>query len=396
MNNFKKQNDTYHLNVYNRFPVTLVKGEGAQVWTDDGRQLLDALAGIAVNSLGHCHPKVVSAIREQAGKLMHISNFYYSKPQANLVELLASVSGLDKVFLCNSGAESIEAAVKLARKYGHSKNRTGPILTMSNAFHGRTVTTISMGMEKYAKGYDPLAPGFEQVQFNNIDSLHKAFGLNPIAVIIEPIQGSGGLKVASKEFMSEVQKLCKKHDTLLIIDEIQTGLARTGKMWGFQHYDIQPDIIASAKALGGGFPIGAMMANESVASTMEYGSHGSTFGGNPLACAAAFSALQAINDEGLIQQALEKGTWLKKQLIEEAKINDGITDIRGKGLMIGVELAFEGRPVVDEMLRRGVLSNCTQGNVIRLVPPLIISMNELKTLVKVLIESINEVQEHTK
>lgn len=399
MNHTTKITDQFHLDVYNRFPVTLTKGKGATVWTDDGRELIDALAGIAVNSLGHCHPKVVEAIKGQAEKLMHISNFYYNEPQARLVQMLAECSGLDRIFLCNSGAEAIEAAVKLARKYGHAHDRSGPILTMSNAFHGRTITTISMGMEKYAKGYAPLAKGFQKVIYNDVESLRQAFKENPIAIILETIQGSGGLDVASTSFMETVQELCNKHDTLLIIDEIQTGIARTGKMWSFQHYNIKPDIIASAKALGGGFPTGAMMAKESVASVMKYGSHGSTFGGNPLACTAAVASLTAVIDEDLIQQAAEKGTWLKQYLKKEAPSNRAIKDIRGKGLMMGVELTFEGRPVVEEMLKRGVLSNCTQGNVIRLVPPLVITRTELQKVADVLIASINQVHQinvHTK
>lgn len=390
MHSAQSKTDRFHFDVYNRYPVTITEGRGTKVWTDDGRELIDALAGIAVNSLGHCHPAVVSAIMEQAQKLMHISNFYYSEPQSNLVERLSELTGMEKLFLSNSGAEAIEGAIKLARKWGHTRQRSGPILTMSNAFHGRTITTITMGMDKYSEGYAPLAQGFEQVKFNDINSLTDKFGLNPVAVILEPIQGSGGLQVASAEFMKAIGTLCKKHNTLLIIDEVQTGVARTGRMWGYQHYEVDPDIIVSAKALGGGFPISAVAAKESVAAAMTYGSHGSTFGGNPLGCAAALASLQAIADEDLVQQAKEKGRWLKSKLMKEAETNESIVDVRGNGLMLGVELAFEGRQVVDIMLEKGVLSNCTQGNVIRLVPPLVIQYNELKTLFAVLIESINE------
>lgn len=390
MQSAQNKTDRFHFDVYNRYPITITQGRGAKVWTEDGRELIDALAGIAVNSLGHCHPAVVAAIREQAQKLMHISNFYYSGPQSNLVERLSEMTGMEKIFLSNSGAEAIEGAIKLARISAHTRQRSGPILTMSNAFHGRTITTISMGMDKYSQGYAPLARGFEQVIFNDINSLKDKFGLNPVAVILEPIQGSGGLQVASAEFMKAVGTLCKKHNTLLIIDEVQTGIARTGCMWGYQHYEVEPDIIVSAKALGGGFPISAVSAKESVAAAMTHGSHGSTFGGNPLGCAAALAALQAVEEQDLVQQAKEKGRWLKSKLLKEAEATDSIVEVRGNGLMLGVELAFEGRPVVDTMLEKGVLSNCTQGNVIRLVPPLVIQHDELETLFTVLTESINE------
>ncbi|MDZ7715602.1 MAG: aspartate aminotransferase family protein [Balneolaceae bacterium] len=382
----------YHLDVYNRFPITLVKGKGTRVWDDDGNEYLDALAGIAVNSIGHCHPNVVKAIQEQAEKLMHISNFYYSEPQARLVELLAKVSGLDRVFLCNSGAESIEAALKLARKYGKVNKKQGPVITMDNAFHGRTMATISMGMEKYSKGYDPLLSGFMEIPMNDIQALEKAFEQNPLALILEPIQGSGGLHIVSPEFADKVQELCRQHNTLLIIDEVQTGMGRTGKMFGFEHFELEPDIISCAKAMGGGFPVGAMMAKESVASAMKHGDHGTTYGGNPLACAAAFAALQTIREDNLPDEASKKGSYLINQIREKTKGLDCIHDIRGKGLMIGVELSFPGRPVVEEMLQRGVLSNCTHGNVMRLVPPLIISSQEIDLLANTLSDSIKAVQ----
>lgn len=382
----------FHLDVYNRFPITLVKGQGIKVWDEKGNEYLDALGGIAVNSLGHCHPAVVKAVQEQVAELMHISNFYYSKPQANLVELLAEISGLDRVFLCNSGAEAIEAALKLARKYGEAKGKKGSIITMDNAFHGRTMATISMGMEKYSKGYDPLLPGFLEVPLNNIPALEQAFEKKPLAVILETIQGSGGLHMASNKFVQKAGQLCREHDALLIIDEVQTGIGRTGKMFGFQYYDIEPDIISCAKAMGGGFPIGAMMAKESVASVMKHGEHGSTYGGNPLACAAAYATLQTVIDDGLAEQAQKKGAYLMETIKKQSKNMDCVTDIRGRGLMIGVELSFPGRAVVEEMLKRSVLSNCTHGNVMRLVPPLIIPKDELDTLTNVLVDSIKAAQ----
>ncbi|MDX1586475.1 MAG: aminotransferase class III-fold pyridoxal phosphate-dependent enzyme, partial [Balneolaceae bacterium] len=261
----KKITGRFHLDVYNRFPVTLVKGLGATVWDDEGKEYIDALAGIAVNSLGHCHPKVVKAIQEQASQLMHISNFYYSEPQAQLVALLSEISGMNRVFLCNSGAEAMEACLKTARKYGQQYQKKGPLITVSNAFHGRTMATISMGMDKYAKGYDPLLGGFREVPLNDVEALEAAFDQDTLGVALETIQGSGGLHLASEEFMHKIRELCRKHDALFIVDEVQTGMGRTGKMFGYEHYEVQPDIVAIAKAMGGGFPIGAMLCREKVA-----------------------------------------------------------------------------------------------------------------------------------
>lgn len=390
--NTKDITDHFHLDVYNRFPVTLEKGKGAKVWDNEGREYIDALAGIAVNSLGHCHPKVVRAIREQAAKLMHISNFYYSKPQARLVKLLAKISNMNRVFLCNSGAEAMEACLKTARKFGQEHDKKGPILTISNAFHGRTMATISMGMDKYAKGYDPLLGGFKEIPLNDIEALESAFDENTLGVALETIQGSGGLHIASEAFMNKIQELCEKHNALFIVDEVQTGMGRTGKMFGFQHYGVEPDIIAVAKAMGGGFPIGAMVCKQQVADVMHHGDHGSTYGGNPLACAASYAAITSIQEENLIEAAVEKGTYLLTKLRKLFKNSSRVTDIRGRGLMIGVELTFSGRPVVENMLKQGVLSNCTHGNVMRLVPPLVISNDELDELANVLADSVASVQ----
>lgn len=374
---FQKITEKYHLPVYNRFPITLVKGKGAKVWDEQGNSYIDALAGIAVNSLGHCHPAVVKAVKRQVEQLMHISNFYYSKPQARLLELLSELTGLDCGFLCNSGGEAMEACIKAARKYGRSHQKKGPLITISNAFHGRTMGTISMGMEKYSKGYDPLLQGFNQIPMNDITALLNAFDDQTLGVVIEPIQGSGGLHIASEEFMGKIQELCDTHEALLIVDEVQTGIARTGKMFGFEHYGIHPDIIGIAKAMGGGFPIGGMACTHAVAECMNDGDHGSTYGGNPLACSASLAALNTVIDENLSRQAEKKGQLLTARIRELSTGMTEITDIRGKGLMIGVELSIEGRAVVTEMMRLGVLSNCTQGNVIRLVPPLITSNEDL-------------------
>lgn len=388
--NYQELTEQFHLPVYNRFPITLTKGKGCYVWDEDGNKYLDVLAGIAVNSLGHCHPKVVEAVRKQVGELMHISNFYYSKPQAQLLEVLADISGMDKGFLCNSGAEAMEACLKAARKYGKVHKKSGPLITVSNAFHGRTIATISTGMSKYAKGYDPLLEGFSEIPLNDIDALRDAFDDNTLGIMLETVQGSGGLQVAKKEFVREAKKLCESHNALFIVDEVQTGIGRTGRMFGFDHYGVQPDIIGMAKAMGGGFPIGAMTCKISVAECMNYGDHGSTYGGNPLACAASLAALEAVKGENLIEQAEEKGEFLRNALVEISGNIPQIKDIRGKGLMIGVELSFGCRKVVEDMMEMGVLSNCTQGNVIRLVPPLIINKTQLETLVDVLVKAIKK------
>lgn len=387
---YQQLTEDLHLPVYNRFPVTLVKGEGAHVWDDEGNKYLDALAGIAVNSLGHCHPHVVEAVQEQVEQLMHISNFYYSKPQAELLKLLTELSGLDRGFLCNSGGEAMEACLKAARKYSKAYDKKGSLITVSNAFHGRTMGTISMGMEKYAKGYDPLLQGFDEIPMNDIEALQSVFTEQTVGIVLETIQGSGGLHVASAEFMDAIQELCQKHDALLIFDEVQTGIGRTGKLFSYEHYDVQPDIIGIAKAMGGGFPIGGMLCTEKVAQTMSYGDHGSTYGGNPLACAASIAALRTVKDQDLPQQAREKGQFLKNKIAELSTDVAEVEDIRGKGLMIGVELSFSCRKIVENMMKLGVLSNCTQGNIIRLVPPIIIDKDDLELLAETLIEAIKK------
>lgn len=389
---YQQLTEKHHLPVYKRYPVTLVKGRGAHVWDDAGKEYIDALAGIAVNSLGHCHPKVVEAIQKQASELMHISNFYYSEPQAKLLELLHKVSGFKRGFFCNSGAEAMEASLKVARKFGKAHIKNGPLITVSNAFHGRTMATISMGMDKYSKGYDPLLAGFHEIPLNDTEALASAFTDDTLGVVLEPIQGSGGLQVASQEFMKRIEYLCQTHNALFIVDEVQTGMGRTGKMFGYEHYEVKPDIIAIAKAMGGGFPIGAMLCREKVADTMNYGDHGSTYGGNPLASAAAHASITALLDESLVEEARLKGDYLMDLLNQAVAGMDSIVDVRGKGLMIGVELSFNGRQVVEEMLQRGVLSNCTHGYVIRLVPPLLISDTDLETMVEVLIQSVEAVQ----
>ncbi len=393
-----KKNETrkiagkYHFDLYKRYPLTLVKGNGVYAEDSEGNKYLDALAGIAVNSLGHCHPNVVQAIQEQAAKLMHVSNFYYNEPQSRLAKLLAEVSGLDRVFFCNSGAEAIEGAIKLARKYAFNKGKSGHIIAMENCFHGRTLGAIAMGKEKYQKGFAPLPAGFDRVPFNDIETLRNRVDDSTVAIILETIQGEGGIHPVNPGYLHEARKLCDKHDALLILDEIQCGIARTGQMFAYQHYDVMPDIVTSAKALGNGFPIGAVLAKEDAAAAFDYGDHGTTYGGNPLACAASIASLKTIQDEKLAAHAFEMGEYFKNRVLAISHNWPAIKEVRGLGLMIGVDLSFKGAKVVEEMLKKGVLSNCASDTVIRIVPPLIITKEELDRLFDILIESIKIVE----
>lgn len=388
--------DSYHFDLYKRYPITLTKGRGARATDSEGNEYIDALAGIAVNSTGHCHPKVVNAIKNQAENLIHCSNFYYNEPQSKLAKMLAEVSGMDRSFFCNSGAEAIEGSIKLARKYAHKLGKEGNIISMEGCFHGRTIGAIAMGKKKYQEGFDPMPAGFDRVPFNDIGALKDKVDDSTVAVILETVQGEGGIHVVEPQFLQSARYLCDKHDALLILDEVQCGIGRTGKMFAYQHYMVEPDIVASAKALGGGFPIGAVLAKEHVAKAFDYGNHGTTYGGNPLACAAACASLEAILDEGLMQRATELGEYLKNRMRSVGQNWDAIKEVRGMGLMIGIELDFPGAKVAEMMLHDGVLSNCASNNVMRLVPPLVISKEELDTVINVLIESIKKVQKDVK
>ena len=388
MDHAQQKEKQHHFQVYNRFPVTLERGSGARVWDTEGIEYIDALAGIAVNNLGHSHPAIIAAIKEQSEKLLHVSNFYYTEAQSEFVERLSFLSGLERLFLCNSGAEAMEAAVKLARKWGHEHGKTGNIISLASGFHGRTVTTIGMSSENYQTGFHPFPPGFEKSPFNDFEALEKIADKNTIAIAFELIQGNSGVHVAKKEFVQKVRALCDDLNILLIIDEVQTGVARTGKFWCYEHYGIKPDIVAAAKALAGGIPVGAMMAREEVASVLTFGNHGTTFGGNPFACAVGNACLKTIERENLVEQAAEKGNFMMNLIREKTSNNDKVVDVRGMGLMIGVELTVPGRPVVEKMFEQRVLSNAAGGNVLRIVPPLVISQEDIENVVDVLAESL--------
>ncbi|HBX67554.1 MAG TPA: aspartate aminotransferase family protein, partial [Balneolaceae bacterium] len=382
----------YHFQVYNRLPVTLSHGKGALVWDTDGNEYLDAFGGLAVNNLGHAHPKVVAAIKEQADKMLHASNFFYNEPQSLLAEKLAKLSGLDRVFFCNSGVESMEACAKLARKWGKKHGKTGNVITLSEGFHGRSVTTIAMGMQSYREGFDPMPTGFEQVPFNDFETLKAVANKDTIAIGFETIQGSGGVNVIDAEFLHKTRQLCDELNILMIIDEVQCGIGRSGKFYAYQHFDVKPDIVATAKALAGGIPIGAIMAKEDVASALGFGDHGTTFGGNPFSCHVANAALDAIEEEGLVEQAAEKGAFMMNLLKEKVGNHPSVKDIRGLGLMLGVELDRPARPVIDKMFEHNILGNAAHGTVVRFLPPLVITNEQIKRIVDELAWALEETQ----
>lgn len=375
-----QQTDKYYLPVFGRYPLVLDHGKGCRVYDSEGTEYIDFLAGIAVNALGYAHPVLVKAIAEQAGRIMHCSNLYYTEIQAKAVKVIAEVTGMDRVFLANSGAEANEGALKLARKYGKQKSQGKyRIITAVHSFHGRTMMTLTAtGQPKYQHGYEPLPAGYEYVEYGNIADLEAKMSDDVCAVLLEPIQGEGGVHVPSDEYLRQVRALCDKHDALLIFDEIQTGVGRTGKWFAYMHSGVKPDVLTFAKGIGGGFPMGGFAVEERLAHIFAPGDHGSTFGGNQLACAAAYAALTTIKAENLVDKAADKGVYFKAELEKlQAKYPDKVKEVRGRGLILGMELCKEGRPVVESCLKEHVIVNCTAGNVIRLVPPLIVSKEEI-------------------
>jgi acetylornithine/N-succinyldiaminopimelate aminotransferase len=379
--------DQYLMRNVGRIPLAPVKGEGARLWDADGREYLDFVSGIAVNSLGHCHPAVVDAICQQAGTLIHCSNLYYIEQQARLARLLVENSALDKAFFCNSGAEANEAAIKLARKYAKLKEGAEKfeIITALHSFHGRTLATVTAtGQPKYHKGFEPLPEGFKYVPFNDLAALEKAVGPATCAVLLEPVQGEGGVNVASRHYLEGVQMLCREHGALLIFDEVQTGLGRTGRFLAYQHFGVEPDILTLAKALGGGFPIGAMLAKEDIAGAFQPGDHASTFGGNPLACAAALAAMEEMLLGGVVENAASTGAYLYEKLKGLGGKYPFVKEVRGLGLLLGMELNREGKDIVDGCLEQGLLINCVNNNVLRFIPPLTITPDDVDSAVAIL------------
>ena len=384
---------SHSMNTYNRIPVAFTHGERVWVWDESGKKYLDALAGIAVNTLGHGHPKLTRAIAEQSSRLIHTSNLYRIAEQERLADKLAAISGMDSVFFCNSGCEANEAAIKLARLHGHGKGVESPaIVVMDKAFHGRTLATLSAtGNRKVQQGFEPLVPGFVRVPFNDIESVRQvaAHDKSVVAVLVEPIQGEGGINISTMQYLRDLRELCDRQGWLLMVDEVQCGLGRTGKWFVYQHAGIQPDVVPLAKGLASGVPIGACLARGPAAAVFKPGTHGSTFGGNPLACAAALATLAAIEEESLMKNAERIGGILLAGLREALAGRPGVAEVRGHGLMIGVELDRPCGDLVTQALEAGLLINVTMDKVIRLLPPLVMNESEARQVLAILVPLVH-------
>jgi acetylornithine/N-succinyldiaminopimelate aminotransferase len=384
----------YYMNTFgNRIPVSFTHGSGINLWDSEGRKYCDFYAGIAVSALGHAHPKLVSAISEQAGKLIHCSNIYYIEAQAKLAKLLVDNSCADRVFFGNSGAEANEGAIKLARVYFKKKDQPHKyeIITLKNSFHGRTLTTLTAtGQDKFHKNFHPLAPGFSYVPLNDMEALKKAVTENTCAILMEPIQGESGVNPASVEYARSVRELCDEKGILLLFDEIQTGIGRTGTLFGYQNLGVEPDIFTLAKALAGGVPIGAMCAKEFVASAFEPGDHGSTFGGNPLACAAGVAVMETLLKDGLVENAAQLGMYIMEKLTSLSCKYPFVTEIRGKGLMIGIQLNNgKAKEIRDCCFEKGYLIGNVGENILRALPPLIVTKADIDGFVSTLDAVLN-------
>jgi len=374
---------------YFRLPKVIVRGQGCYIYDADGKEILDMFPGWAVSGIGHCHPKVVEAIRKQAGVLLHIDNTFYSEPQGRLAKLLSERAFGGKCFFCNSGAEANEAALKLAR-IATAKEKY-KFITALGSFHGRTFATVTATAQpKYHEGFLPLLPGFVYVPFNDIAALEKAFTDEVAAVMVEPIQGEGGINVATKEYLQAIRRLCDENAAVMILDEVQTGIGRTGKWFAYQYYDIVPDIITMAKALGGGMSIGAMMAGNEIAASLVPGKHASTFGGNAIACAAAIAVIEAIEEDGLLESTALLGEYTKDRLNKLKERHSIIDHIRGIGLMIGIQLTGPGKEIVDKCLQNGLRINCTNDTVLRFMPPMIATQEHINKAVSILESVLTE------
>jgi acetylornithine/N-succinyldiaminopimelate aminotransferase len=373
------------MNTYGRQAIAFARGEGSWVWDLEGQRYLDCITGIAVSGVGHAHPRLVAAISAQAGRIMHASNLYQIPEQERLAERLCAIAGMDNAFFCNSGCEANEAAIKLARLHGHNRGIEAPaIVVMEKAFHGRTIATLSAtGSRKVQAGFEPLLGGFLRVPYNDMAALEQvaAGNANVVAVLVEPVQGEGGVIVPDDGYLAQLRKVCDAKGWLLMLDEVQTGMARTGKWFAHQHLGIRPDVMTLAKGLGNGFPIGACLARGEAAQAFTPGKHGSTFGGNPLACVAATTTLAIIEDEGLVERAGKLGKLIRDGLAEKLTGLAGVTEIRGKGLMIGIELDRPCTDLVKRGLEAGLLINVTADTVVRLLPPLNMKDAEVRTLV---------------
>lgn len=386
--NIRKTEERYLMNTYKRPPVVFTRGRGCHLYDSQGREYLDFLGGIAVNALGYSHPRLVRVIRREAARAVHLSNLFHNAYQAPLARKLAEWSGLDRVFFTNSGAEAIEGALKLARAYAHQKSTSGVapktrILALENSFHGRTFGAVSITYPaKYREPFAPLVPGVEFVRFNDVAELEYKFDGSVCALVLETIQGEGGIYSVSEAFWQRARSLAMQHDAALIADEIQCGLGRAGRRFAYQKFDSLPDIVTVAKPLAGGLPLGALIANDKFASAFKPGMHGTTFGGGPLICAAALEFLNVVEDEKLIGNIRARGAELRAGLEELATRFDFIREIRGEGLILGVDLSIDGAPFVEEALRRGLLINCTHEHILRLLPPFIIRSRDVNEFLK--------------
>ena len=380
-----KRADKVMAATYQRFPVAFEKGRGCKLWDTDGRFYTDFVAGIAVCNLGHAHPRISEALSQQAQTLLHVSNLYYTLPQIDLAAWLVDNSFADRVFFGNSGAEANEAAIKLARKYfkGRGEENRFRIVTMERSFHGRTFATLSAtGQEKVRKGFDPVLDGFDFVPFNDAEALRAKIGPATCAVMLEPIQGEGGVRCPDEKYLQTVKKICDETGTLLIFDEIQTGMGRTGKLFAYKHFGIEPDIMTLAKALANGLPIGAMLARESIAAAFGPGSHASTFGGTPIVTAAALQVCKILVEEQVIENGKSAGSYFKEKLLELKSRHAIIEDVRGMGLLLGMKIKIDGAPIVKQCMQNGFLINCIQERILRFIPPLIISREEIDQLIE--------------
>lgn len=386
--NIIESSDKYVLNTYTRYPLTFVKGEGVWLYSDDNKKYLDLSSGIAVTNLGHAHPAVTDAICKQAEMLLHTSNLYYTKPYTELAEKLVTLSIFDKVFFCNSGAEANEAALKLSRKHGHTVGGDDKfeIITMKNSFHGRTLATITAtGQTKYQKGFEPVMPGFTYVEFNNIEDLRSKVSDKTASIIVEAVQGEGGIHPAHMDFIAECRTLCDKYNCLLIFDEVQTGIGRTGKYFGYEHFaPYEPDAITLAKGLGGGMPIGAMLVKEQFASVLGPGTHASTFGGNPVSCSAANAILNVIDKEKILEKVTENGNYFRDKLNELKGKYPVVKDVRGLGLLNGIEVDCKAADIIRELMDNNVLAVPAGTNVVRFLPALIIERKEIDNFINIL------------
>lgn len=382
------------MNTYARLPVTFVRGEGVWLWDDQGERYLDALSGVAVCGLGHCHPRLAKAICEQAGTLIHTSNLYHIKKQEQLAERLIALSGMDNAFFCNSGAEANEAAIKLARLHGHNKGISLPtIIVMERSFHGRTMATLTAsGNRKVQAGFEPLLSGFVRAPYNNLEAVAQVAANNKdvVAILVEPFQGEGGVNIPEAHYLQQLRALCDQNAWLLMLDEVQSGIGRSGKWFAFQHSQIQPDVVTLAKGLGGGVPIGACLARGVAADVFKPGNHASTFGGNPLACAAALETLSVIEDENLIAHAAKIGDFMRDRFRQQLADVAGVVQVRGQGLIVGVELAIPCVELVKKALEKKLLINVTSDKVVRLLPAFVMQQHEAEQVVSITCQLIKE------